>query len=153
MTRYQPIIDVLIDSGIYEKVYFDHETELPIPYRNIGYLKRNALQEQSGKGREFHKKWADICGIKNEKLKIIIEEERKPTIPKIEEDIEIISKCRYLWTGGKEFKFDPDCVLFILLYNNINNIQERVVENKGNLKRIVVCNKELFKEKYNRHGK
>lgn len=153
MTRYQPIIDVLIDSGIYEKVYFDHETELPIPYRNIGYLKRNALQEQSGKGREFHKKWADVCGIENEKLKILIEEERKPTIPKIEEDIEIISKCRYLWTGGKEFKFDPDCVLFILLYNNINNVQERVVENKGSLKRIVVCNKELFKEKYNRYGK
>jgi len=153
MTRYQPIIDVLIDSGVYEKIYFDHETELQIPYRKIGFLKRNALQEQSGKGTKFHKKRPDVCGIKNNKLKIIVEEERKPARSKIEEDIEKISKCKYLWTDGNEFDLDPDCVLFILLYNNINSVQERVVENKGNLKRIVVCDKESFSEKYDCYGK
>lgn len=152
MTRYQPIIDVLIDRGIYEKIYFDHETELQIPYRKIGYLKRNALQEQPGMGRKLHKKWADVCGIKNDKLKIIVEEERKPTKYKIEEEIEIISKCKYLWSDGSEFDIDQDCVLFILLYNNINNVQERVLENKGNLKRIVVCDKESFREKYDCYG-
>ncbi|NJD53845.1 MAG: hypothetical protein FIB07_13370 [Candidatus Methanoperedens sp.] len=151
MTRYQPIIDVLINSGVYDIVYFDHETELPIPYRNIGFLKRNALQEQSGKGRVLHKKWPDVCGISNDKLKIIIEEERKPPNNTIEEDINIISKCKYLWVDNKEFPFDPECTLFILLYNNINSIPENVIENKGNLKRIVVCDKQLFEQKYTQY--
>lgn len=56
MSRYQPIIDVLIDSGSYDKVYFDHDHELPIPYRIIGFLKNNPLQEHPGKGRKLHKK-------------------------------------------------------------------------------------------------
>ncbi len=152
MTRYQSIIDVLIDSGAFDKVYFDHETELPIPYRNIGFLKRNALQEQSGKGRILHQKWPDICGIRNGKLRIIIEEERKTTSNKVNEDIDIISKCKYLWTDNTEFSFDAECSLFILLYHNINNIPETVIENKGNLKRIVICNKELFRDKYTQYG-
>lgn len=148
MARYQSIIDVLIDSGAYDRVYFDHETELPIPYRNIGFLNRNALQEQSGKGRRFHEKWPDICGIRNGKLRVIIEEERKATYNKVKEDIEIISECKYLWADGREYPFDAECTLFVLLYHNINNIPENVIENKGSLKRIVVCNKELFREKY-----
>ncbi len=32
-TRYQGIIDVLIDSSLYNQIFFDHDTELPSPYR------------------------------------------------------------------------------------------------------------------------
>jgi len=149
MSRYQPIIDVLIESGNYDKVYFDHDHELKIPYRNIGYLKLNALQEQRGKDRKLQKKEADVCAIKDGKLKIIIEEEQHPTVNKVKNDIEIISKCRYLWIEEDEYPFDADCVLFILLFNNKNEIHEEVIENKGSLKQIVVCKKELFQEKYN----
>ena len=131
MARYQSIIDVLIDSGIFGRVYFDHETELPVPYREIGFLKRNALQESSGKGRGLHKKWADICAIRNGKVSVIIEEERRATDAKVRADIETISRCKYLWTDGREFPFDPGCVLFILLNDNIYNVQERIVHNKG----------------------
>jgi hypothetical protein len=153
MARYEKIIDVLIDSGVFEEVYFDHETELGSPYRNIGFSKRNALQAQSGKGRGLHEKWADICGIKNGKLKIIIEEERKPRDAKIAEDIEIISRCKFLWVDNKGVEFDDQCILFILIYSNINNIQEKVIENKGNLRRVVVCDRELFRERYEEYGK
>lgn len=152
MARYQSIIDVLVDDGGFERVYFDHETELPIPYREIGFHTRNALQEHPGKGRGLHKKWADICAIRNGKARVLVEEERRATEGKVTADIDTISKCKYDWTDDELFPFDPKCVLFILLYDNVHNVHERVIRDKGSLKVVVVCNKESFREKYAQHG-
>ena len=152
MSRYQPILDVLINSKDYNRVYYHHNEEgLPNPYRDICYKRRIALQEQCGKGQKKQKKWADMCGIKNDKVKIIIEEELKPTEKKVENDIEKISKCKSLWID-KDYSFDPDCVLFVLLNNNIKDVPEQVIENKGSLKRIVVCGTELCQDNYTQCG-
>ena len=148
MARYQSIIDVLVDDEDFERVYFDHETELPTPYREIGFLKRSSLQEQPGKGRELHKKWADICAISSGRVKVIIEEERKATDSKVWTDIDIIAKCRYLWADGRTFPFDPECSLFVLLNDNVHNVPERVMRNYGNLKIVIICSKESFRERY-----
>jgi hypothetical protein len=43
LTRYQGITDVLVDSGRYTEVYFDHDSELPSPYRRIEFLNQSAL--------------------------------------------------------------------------------------------------------------
>ena len=152
MTRYQPIIDVLIDTGCFERVYFDHDTELPVPYRSIGYRKRSALQEQPGKGRQFHKKWSDICAIQGGELRIIVEEERRPSDQKVREVIEKTARCRYVWVDRESLAFSPDCVLFVLLYDNTQGVTERVIEGKGSLRRVIVCDKGSFKEKYDRYG-
>jgi len=51
LTRYQGIIDVLLNSSLYSRVYFDHDNELNKlhnPYRGIAFLKEPALQEESG---------------------------------------------------------------------------------------------------------
>jgi hypothetical protein len=153
MARYQSIIDVLMDDKSFERVYFDREPELPIPYRRIGFLKRNALQEKPGKGRDLHKKWADICAIRSGRVKVIVEEERKKTVSEVETVIEKVAKCRYLWVDGKLFPFDTECSLFIVMNDNIYNVQERVDRNVGNLKRVIVCSKESFREKYTKLAK
>ncbi len=148
MARYQSIIDVLVDAGCYESIHYDHETELPSPYRGTAFLNRNALQEHAGKGSHLHKKWADICAIQNGKARVIIEEERHPTEKKVSEDIATIVKCRYVWTDEDLFPFDPHCVLFILLNDNVNRIRERTSWNVGSIKTVIVCDKESFREKY-----
>ena len=151
MARYQKIIDTLIDTGSYDKIYFDHETELDIPYREIGYLKHSALQEKPGKGRGLHKKRADICAVKDGFVKVIIEEERKATEDKVWKDIDIISECMYLWTDGELFPFDNLCTLFVILNNNINNIPERVDSSVGNLRYVIVCRIDRFPDLYNQY--
>jgi len=148
MARYQETIDILIDDVRYERVYFDHETELEIPYRNIGFHKRNALQEKPGKGRALHKKWADICAIKSGKVKVIIEEERKATETKVGSDINIIKNCHYNWVDGNIYPFDDECLLFILLNKNIHGIPERIYDNMGSLNKVIICEKGKFKDYY-----
>ncbi|UCH71442.1 MAG: hypothetical protein JSW62_03315 [Thermoplasmatales archaeon] len=148
MARYQPIIDILVDSQCYNKIFFHHnEDRLPIPYRNICYNRRIALQEESGKGIYKQKKWADICGIKNDKVKIIIEEELKPKEEKVIKDIEKISKCNTLWID-RNYSFDQNCSLYILINNNYYNLPEQEIENKGSLIKIIVCTTEAFIDKH-----
>lgn len=146
MARYQGIIDVLIDSGNFSRVYFDHETELPSPYRGIAFLKRSALQERPGKGRELHKKWPDICAIRDGTVRVIIEEERRATEDKIRSDIERIRTCKYLWADGGLFPLDAECVLFILLNENIYSVKDRILQNQGCMKTVVICSKETFQQ-------
>ena len=148
MARYQKIIDTLIDSEVCDRVYFHHETELEIPYREIGFQNRCALQEKPGYGRDFQKKWADICAVRNGNVKVIIEEERKATESKVWKDIDIISKCMYLWTDNQLFPFDNLCYLFIVLNNNINYLPESLDHRKGNLRSVIVCNTENFPDLY-----
>ncbi len=150
MVRYRSFIDTLIDSQLYDKIYYHHTEEgLSEPYRNICFKRRIALQENPGKGREKQEKWADICGIKNDKVKIIIEEELKPKKKKIIDDIERISKCRTSWINGN-YSFDQNCILFILINNNIHNLPEREIKNKNNLKKIIICTTESFKDKHSK---
>jgi hypothetical protein len=146
------IIDTIIDGGDFEWVYFDHETELDLPYREISSLNQCALQEKSGKGRHLHKKKADICAIRNGLVKVIVEVERKPTLEKVNRNIDIISKCWYLWAAGKLFRFDPLCVLYVVINNNEFRIPERVESSVGSLRWVVVCNKEEFPEKFKQHS-
>lgn len=50
---YKPVIDVLVDSGCFETIYFDRENELPITYREIGLFKRSPFQERAEEGRDL----------------------------------------------------------------------------------------------------
>ena len=148
LTRYQGIIDVLVDSGRYSQVYFDHDTELPSPYRGIAFLNRSALQEQPGKGRQLHKKWPDVVGVRGATCDIVVEEEREPTAGKIEVDIETITRCRYLWVDGGLFTLSQPA-LFILV-NSRSGVPGSVRENVGSFKRVVVCGKGEFESMFRR---
>jgi predicted RNA-binding Zn-ribbon protein involved in translation (DUF1610 family) len=149
LTRYQGIIDVLIDSGRYSQVYFDHDTELPSPYRGIAFLNRSALQEQPGKGRQLHKKWPDVVGVRGATCDVVVEEEREPTFGKIEVDIEIITKCRYLWVDSRLFPLSQP-TLFILV-NSPYGVQSSVRDHVGSFKRVVVCAKGEFESMFRQH--
>ncbi len=97
LTRYQGIIDVLLDSTLYSRVYFDHDNDLPNPYRGIAFLKEPALQEEPKKGNQYQKKQCDVVGIRNGVCDIVIEEERRPGFGKVDEVIAKITKCGFLW--------------------------------------------------------
>jgi hypothetical protein len=79
-------------------------------------------------------------------------EERKPSDSKVREVIDKIARCRYVWVDGESLEFSPDCVLFVLLYNNAQGVRERVIEGKESLRRVIVCDKESFKENCDRYG-
>lgn len=150
-TRYRTIIDALIDSpSPYDRVFFDHDTELPSPYRNIALHKRNALQEEPGKGRHLHKKWSDIVAVRGDVCDIVIEEERQPTIEKIDSDISIITRCQYLWTNGRLYSMSCPH-LFILVNDNVNDVEYFVKEGVGNFEKVIVCSKSEFESAYAEH--
>ena len=73
---------------------------------------------------------------------------RKPTDDKVREDIDIVAKCKYLWTDGTLFPFDRERVLFVVLNDNVHGVPERVVRDIGNLKTVIVCSKESFGKRY-----
>jgi hypothetical protein len=148
LTRYQGIIDVLIDSGRYTEVYFDHDTELPHPYRRIGFRNRCALQEQPGKGRSLHKKWADVVGVRGSASDIVIEEEREPAAGKVGQDIAIITKCRYVWVDERLLPLSQPS-LFILLDSRYH-VGGSVKECVGTFERVVVCAKSEFESMFRR---
>jgi len=150
-TRYRAIIDTLLDSQVaYDRIFFDHDTELPNPYMEIALHNRSALQEEPGKGRHLHKKWSDITAVKGDICDIVIEEERQPTIEQIKNDISIITKCRYLWSNGRLYSL-RDPYLFILVNDNINNIEYSTEKNVGNFKEVIVCDKNEFTDIYIKH--
>lgn len=142
LTRYQGIIDVLIDSGRYTDVYFDHDTELPSPYRGIASLNRSALQEQPGKGRALQKKWADVVGVRGSVCDVVIEEGREPATGKISADIETITRCRYVWVDERLLQLSQP-TLFILV-NSRYGLSSSVEEYVGAFERVVVCAKSEF---------
>ena len=109
--------------------------------------KRNALQEKAGRGSHLHKKWPDVVAVKNGICDIIIEEERQPTIRKIDDDVCVITKCKFLWTNGKLYDL-AEPYLFILINENTNNLDNSVRENIGIFKKVVVCNKDEFEDMY-----
>ena len=146
-TRYQEVIDVLIDSSLYSQIFFDHDTELPSPYRKIALHKRNALQEEQGKGWHLQKKRPDVVGVKNDICDIIIEEERQPTSEKINNDIHLITKCKYLWANGRLYDLGNPS-LFILINENVNNLNNSIRENIGTFKKVIVCDKNEFEDMY-----
>ncbi len=150
LTRYQGIIDVLLDSGCFNWVFFDHDTELPDPYRGRALRKRNALQEDPGKGRSLHKKWADVVGVRGRSCDIVIEEERMPAAGKIEVEVGIITRCRYLWTDGRQFALTKP-YLFVVIdgegYESMPSVRERV----GTFDKVIVCRKIDFGEMFRRH--
>ena len=148
LTRYQGIVDVLIDSGRYTRVYFDHDTELPNPYRDIASLNRIALQEQPGKGRHLHKKWSDVAGVRGHMCDIVIEEEREPAYGKISTDIDTITRCRYVWVDGGLYTLSQP-TLFILVSSGYTTTSS-VDENVGSFKRVVVCAKGEFEGMFRR---
>ncbi len=112
--------------------------------------KRNALQENPGKGKHLHKKRPDVVAVKDDTCDIIIEEERQPTIEKINDDIRIITKCKFLWTNRKLYDL-ADPYLFILINENVNNLGNSVRDSVGTFKKVVICNKDEFEGMYETH--
>lgn len=150
-TRYRAIVDTLIDSPLpYDRVFFDRDTELPSPYRSIALRKRNALQEEPGKGRPLHKKWSDVVAVRGDVCDIVIEEERQPTTEKIESDISIVTRCRYVWTNGRLYTMSNP-YLFILVYENVNDVEYFDKENVGNFEKVIVCGKGEFEDAFTKH--
>lgn len=150
LTRYQSIIDVLIDSSRYTRVYFDYDTQLPVPYRGIAFRKRSALQEKPGKGRELHKKWADVVGVHGTACDIVVEEELEPGYGKVQQDIDIITRCRYLWADSQLFTLSQPC-LFVLVDSRGSATLASVRDDVGTFKRIVVCEKSKFETMFREH--
>jgi hypothetical protein len=149
LTRYQGILDVMIDSGLYSLAYFDHDTELPSPYRRIAHHKRSALQEQPGMGRTYHKKWPDVVGVRGDTCSLVVEEEREPSAGKVEQDIAIITRCRYVWINGRLVTLSQP-TLFILV-NSQYGVRSSVRSNVGNFRRVVVCAKSEFESMFRQH--
>lgn len=146
--RYQGIIDVLVESPRgYDHVLFDHQEELLSPYRGIARRMRSALQEQPGKGTTLQKKWPDITAVKGSVCDIVIEEERRPTQEKVNNDIRTIAPCRYLWTLGREFELRRPH-LFIVLNDNVNNIPASIQDDVDGFWRVIVCTAEDFPRMY-----
>ena len=130
-------------------MYFDHDTELADPYRGIPRHRRNALQEQPGKGRHLHKKWPDVVAIKGLQCDIVIEEERQADAWKAQQDVDVITRCKYLWVDGIQFDLiNP--VLFVLLDGPLYNADVSVTDNVGTFKRVVVCQKSDFEDAFRR---
>lgn len=150
MTRYQEIIDVLVDASRYDRIFYDHDTELPNPYRGIALHMRSALQEKPGKGRELHLKWPDVTALKGEACDIVIEEEREPGQDKIDKDISLITRCGYLWADGSIYRLVKP-VLFVLISQANGSTRALVRERVGTFKRVVVCAKQSFEEMYVKH--
>jgi hypothetical protein len=150
-TRYRTIIDTLRDSkSPYDLIFYDHDTELPNPYRETALHKRSALQEEPGKGRGLHKKWSDVTAVRGDICDIVIEEDRQPTPEQIISEISIITKCNYLWTNNRLYTL-TNPYLFILVNDNINNVEYSVEESIGNFRKVIVCNKSDFAEMYEKH--
>lgn len=148
-TRYQGIIDVLLDTNMFSRVHFDHDTELSSPYREIAYHLRSALQKVPGKGRDNHCKWPDIVGIKGDICDIIIEEERQPNEGKIEGYLDIITQCNYLWTNGRTYNLNNP-TLFILI-DDTTEYPTSVKEKIGSFSKTIECMKNDFPEMFERY--
>ena len=149
--RYRGIILVLVDSPIaYDFISFDHTHELPSPYLKIAFRNTSALQEQPGKGQALHKKEADITAVRGDLCDIIIEEELRPNLDKVQQDISLITPCRYLWTRGQQFEL-RDVYLFVVINDNPNGISQSIREGAGCFKRVIVCEKYDFGRLYQSH--
>jgi uncharacterized protein YraI len=150
LTRYQGIVDVLLDSALYSRVYFDHDHDLPNPYRVIAFLREPALQEQPGKGRALQKKEPDVVGIRDGTCDIVIEEELNPSAGTVEADIARNTQCKYLWVDGRLFTLSQP-TLFVLVDGQGYAAPSEVREQVGTFKRVVVCRKSEFAEMYRKH--
>jgi len=148
--RYQAIIDLLIDSGRYEMICFDHQTDLPSPYRDIAWLNRSALQEQPGKGRHLHKKWPDITAVSRGVCDLVIEEERAPGPDKINRDIEIITACRYLWARNQLYPL-RNPTLFVVATEVSLNPSPEIHGRVGHFGQVIVCEEKDFAALYHRY--
>ncbi len=149
--RYQDTIDTLIDSPRgYDLILFDHQEQLPSPYRGIAFRKTSALQVEPGKGRALHVKEADITAVKGEYCDIVIEEEMQPNQEKVEEDVQRITPCRYLWTNNRQFELHSP-TLFVLINGNPNRIPTTVRRNVGCFKQVIVCEEQEFRQLFEKH--
>ncbi len=166
--RYKPILDVLVDDTIegrcrYDKIIFDHnEDDLEVPYRNICELGNASLYKipkdlireddmvkielLEGRKRQFQKKQSDVIGISNNKVVIIVEEEKDPKRETY--DIKTIKDCNYMITRDNQVFSLNRPTLFILLQAK----KESEVKNNeiGCLNKVVVCSKDSFKDEYTR---
>jgi hypothetical protein len=147
--RYQAI-DLLIDSGRYDLICFDHQTDLPSPYREIAWLNRSALQEQPGKGRPLHKKWPDITAVSHGFCDLVIEEERAPGEGKVEQDIEIITACRYLWAREALYPL-RNPTLFVVVTEATLSPSPIVRGKVGHFRQVIVCEEKDFSALYERY--
>ena len=131
-------------------VYFDHDTELPDPYRGIAFHRRNALQEEPGKGRHLHKKWPDVVAVKGSACDVVIEEERQADVWKAQQDIDIITHCKYRWGDGAQFDL-VNPVLFVLLAASFQSAPMSVRDGVGTFKRVVACEEAEFADAYQQY--
>lgn len=148
--RYQAILDLLIDSGRYEHIFFDHQVELPNPYRGIASLNRSAVQEQPGKGRHLWKKCPDITAVSRGICDLVIEEERAPGAGKIEQDINIITACRYQWAGSELHPL-RDASLFVVVTEAALGSSPIVRGKVENFRQVIVCEEKDLTALYKRY--
>ena len=167
MTRYQQILDVIVDDieerGRYDRVFFDQNVdELNIPYRDCCYLRKSSLYEipremigTNGKfdvgqilrkKRAYQKKQADVTGISGDRVMLIVEEEKDPK--NVKHDLNKIPKCNFMIDKINKVYSLNKSVLFVL----VQDFEEetKYLENEGTLELIIICDKKSFKHEYNR---
>ena len=167
MTRYQQILDVIVDDikehGRYDRVFFHHnEDGLTNPYRDYCHLRKSSLYEipremvgTNGKfdvwrilrkKRVYQKKQADVTGISGDRVILIVEEEKDQK--NIKHDLDTILKCNFMIDRDNKVYSLNKSVLFVL----VQNFEEetKYPKNKGILKQIIICDKDSFKHEYHR---
>jgi hypothetical protein len=164
--RYKRIVDVIVSdikiSGRYDKVFFDHTDEIPDGYCDLCFKKNSGLYQipeemlnSNGKfdikkiknqKRKYQVKQADITGTFENKLKLIVEEEK--TKNNIDYALNNISKCNFMVDNRDNIYFMDNPILFILVQNY--NESTKYIESLGNIKRVIICDREKFEFEYNR---
>ncbi len=154
MTRYQSIVDTLIEDGC-DPVFFDHDNELAGlsgVYHDVAYLKVPALYPTPKKSRSTRIKEADVCGVKNGKVKVIVEEYMIHTGEKniinnriIKDTIKKIKDCHCLIVGEKRYKL-AETVLFVVV--DKPSYQTLSLLGEDDISKIVICSKNKFREVY-----
>lgn len=166
MTRYKQILDVIVDDieehGRYDRVFFDHnEDGLTIPYREYCYLGNSSLYGIPGEmigtngkfdvrqivntKRAYQKKQADVTGIKEDRVILIVEEEKTPK--RVKHCLEVIPKCNFMIDKNNKVYPLSKAVLFVLVQGREEETESR--KNEGTLGLVIICNKKSFKHEYN----
>jgi len=94
----------------------------------------------------YQKKQADVTGISEDKVILIVEEEKRPE--RVKYDLEVISKCNFMIDKNQKVYPLNKPVLFVL----VQGCEEETeyLENEGTLRLVIICDKESFKDEYNR---
>ncbi len=142
-TRFQRLIDVIVDSRFFNSIYFDHDDDLGSAYRGVARKGVTALQKGRKKGRSYHEKESDIAALRNNKVALLIEEEQNPNSGKLRTDIDKTLICDHAWIDKKAVRIE-NCYLLVLLNDKEMSWGTRYLDGCGSIREVIVCDKSDF---------